>query len=60
MYRGWPPGTFYDNILTFNLDQRKPFFGTEAEAKKMANLDKDQYQIHNIMEILLSGPLVLF
>lgn len=38
----------YDNILTFHLDQLKPFFGTDDEAKKMACLDKDQYLIKEV------------
>jgi hypothetical protein len=38
----------YDNILMFNLDHLKPFIGTEAEAKAMALLDKNQYLIKEI------------
>jgi hypothetical protein len=38
----------YDNILTFNLDHLKIFVGTEAEAKAMALLDKNQYLIKEV------------
>ena len=38
----------YDNILTFNLDHLKVFIGTEAEAKSMALLDKNQYLIKEV------------
>jgi hypothetical protein len=38
----------YDNILTFNLDHLKPFVGTDAEAKAMAWLDKNQYLIKEV------------
>ncbi len=38
----------YDNILTFNLDHLKVFIGTEAEAKSIALLDKNQYLIKEV------------
>jgi phospholipid-translocating ATPase len=38
----------YDNILTFHLDHLKVFIGTEAEAKSMALLDKNQYLIKEV------------
>lgn len=39
----------YDHILTFHLDQLKPFLGTDEEAKQMAYLDKNQYLIKSII-----------
>lgn len=38
----------YDNIITFNLDHLKVLIGTEAEARAMALLDKNQYLIKEI------------